>query len=275
MSKTKSSIGVFDSGFGGLEILREITAKLPQYNYIYLGDNARAPYGGRSQKVLYQFTKQAVNFLLNKNCHLIVLACNTVSSKALRKIQRQYLKHFHDHTLKVLGVLIPAVEEAVVETKNKRIGVIGTQATISSKTFEKELLELNPKIKVFQKACPLLVSTVESGETSSKTTEIEIKKYMGSLVEKNIDTLILGCTHFGLLEEKIKKIVGKSINLVSEGKVVAEKLKDYLQRHSEVEKCLGKNKKRRFFTTVEVNNFENLGSKFFKRKIKAEKVILK
>lgn len=267
------SIGVFDSGFGGLEILRKIVKRLPEYNYIYLGDSARAPYGTRSQDVIYTFTEQAVDFLFKEGCWLIILACNTASSIALRKIQREYLLA-HYPNRRVLGVLIPAAEEAVERTKNNRVGVIGTEATVSSGSFERELKKLNPEINVFQKSCPLLVPIVEYGEKDAQVINLVIKNYLKPLLDKNIDTLILGCTHYGLLEEHIRKAVGKEISLILEGRVVAEKLEDYLNRHPEIESILKKDSKIRFLTTDLTDKFEVLGSQFFGKPIKPVKIRL-
>lgn len=267
------SIGVFDSGFGGLEILKEIVKELPEYNYLYLGDSARAPYGTRSQDVIYTFTKQAVDFLFKEDCWLVILACNTASSRALRKIQKEYLStHYPDR--RVLGVLIPAAEEAIEVTKNNRIGVIGTEATVSSGSFGRELKKLNPDINVFQKACPLLVPIVEYGEKDPKVINLVIRNYLKPLLEKNIDTLILGCTHYGLLEEYIRKVAGKEIKLILEGEVVAKKLRDYLNRHPEIESILKKDSKIRFLTTDLTEKFELIGSQFFSKAIKAEKIRL-
>ena len=221
------SIGVFDSGFGGLDILQEVVRKLPEYSYIYLGDTARTPYGTRSQEVIYTFTKQAVDFLFENNCWLVILACNAASSGALRRVQREYLP-VHYPQRRVLGVIIPVCEEAIERTKNNRIGVIGTEATVSSSAFERELKKLNPNIEVFQKACPLLVPIVESGEKDSNITELILNNYLRPIIEKNIDTLVLGCTHYGLLEDEIKKVIGEEIDIVSEGRVVSIKLKEYL-----------------------------------------------
>ena len=207
MKKTNNKyIGVFDSGFGGLDILKTITKKLPNYDYIYLGDTARTPYGTRSKEIIYEFTKQAVDFLFESNCEIIILACNTASSDALKKIQQEYLPKYYPNK-KVLGVLIPTAEEAITKTNNNKVGVIATEGTIKSESFKKELLKLNPKIKVFQKACPLLVPIVEAGEQNSNFTETILTKYLKPLIKQRIDTLILGCTHYGILEGKIKKLL--------------------------------------------------------------------
>lgn len=266
-------IGIFDSGFGGLEILQEIVNELPEYDYIYFGDTAKSPYGSHSQEVVYNFTLGAVKFLFNQNCPLLILACNTASSTALRKIQKEYLPKNYPKR-KVLGVIIPVTEEAIKKTRNQRIGVMGTESTVASCAFKKELKKLNPEIKVFQKSCPLLVPIVETGEKDSKITELVLKKYLNPLIKKNIDTLILGCTHYGLLKGEIKKAVGENMNIVAEGKIIAEKLKYYLKRHPEVEENLSKNSRIRFLTTDLTKKFKILGSQFFGKKIFPEKVNL-
>jgi glutamate racemase len=268
------AIGIFDSGFGGLNIMRGILKELPEYDYIYLGDTARVPYGNRSKEIVYEFTKQAVDFLFSKNCELIILACNTASSDALRKIQREYLPKYHPQK-KVLGVLIPGAEHAVIKSKNRKVGVIATEATIKSGAFERELKKMNPKLKVFQNACPLLVPFVEAGEHNSKMTNLALKKYLKSLLAKNIDTLILGCTHYGILENKIRKIVGEKVAIVNESKIVAKKLTGYLQRHQEIEKKLAKRGKQLFYSTDLTDNFVKLGSKFIGKEIKVEIAVLK
>lgn len=269
----KFSIGVFDSGFGGLDIFREMAKKLPEYNYIYLGDTSRTPYGNRSQEVIYKFTEQAVDFLFKEDCQLIILACNTASSEALRRIQQEYLPKNYSNK-KVLGVIIPAAERAADLTKNNRVGVIGTESTVASEAFVRELKKMNPKIKVFQGACPLLVPIVEAGEERSSAADLIIRNYLRPLIKKDIDTLILGCTHYALLKNKIEKIVGKKINIITEGGVVAEKLKSYLRRHTEIERKLGKQKQIKFLTTDLTDKFRVLGSKFFGKKIFPKKIKL-
>lgn len=267
------SIGVFDSGFGGLNTLRSIVKALPQYNYIYLGDSARAPYGDKSRTQIYQFTRQAVDYLFKKNCELVVLACNTASSEALRKIQQEYLpKHYPDK--RVLGVLIPAAEFATLKTKNHRVGVMATAGTVKSSSFQRELTKLRKRIQVFQQACPRLVPIVEGGEQNLKSTRVILQKYLRPLLAKNIDTLILGCTHYGILEKPIQKLAGKNVQIISETQVLPQKLKDYLKRHSEIEKRLSRNKVLKFYSTGRIARFEKLGSKFFGKKIRAKKAVL-
>ncbi|MDQ1284342.1 MAG: Glutamate racemase [Patescibacteria group bacterium] len=266
-------IGIFDSGFGGLNILRGIIKELPEYGYVYLGDTARVPYGSRSKEVVYEFTRQAVSFLFKKNCEIIIIACNTASSDALRKLQREYLPENHP-SKKILGVLIPASEEAVRKTKNKKIGVIATEGTVLSESFPRELLKLCPEAMIYQKACPLLVPIVESGEHNSKIADLAIGKYLKELRKKKIDTLILGCTHYGILENKIRKIVGKNVKVISENKAVPKKLRTYFERHKEIENRLGKNEIRRFYSTDLTEKFQILGKKFFGKSIKVERVEL-
>ncbi|MEI8103367.1 MAG: glutamate racemase [Candidatus Moraniibacteriota bacterium] len=267
------NIGIFDSGFGGLNIMRGIVRALPEYDFVYLGDTARTPYGTRSQETIYEFTRQAVDFLFSKNCALIIFACNTASSDALRLIQQKYIpKRYPDG--KALGVLIPIAEVAVSKTSNKRIGVVATESTVSSGAFIREISKLDPEIQVFQNACPLLVPLIESGEIDSEVTEMMLRKYLASLLKQDIDTLILGCTHYGLLENKIKKITGESVTVISEPGIVAEKLADYLERHPEVEERLSKKNKRTFYSTDLTKKFEILGSKFFGKKLEVEKANL-
>lgn len=269
----KNFIGVFDSGFGGLDILREIVKKLPDYNYIYLGDTARAPYGARSQETVYKFTEQAVDFLFKKGCWLIILACNTASAEALRGIQQNYLpRNYPDR--RVLGVIIPVSEEAGIKTINNKIGVIATNGTVESNAFKRELKKINPKTLVFQQAAPLLVPLVEAGEHNSEAADLILKNYLRPLIKNKIDTLVLGCTHYGLLKEKIKKIVGKNVSVITEGKIVAGKLKDYLERHPEIEEKIGRKSKTIFYTTDLTDIFSILGSKFFGRKIRPKKIQL-
>lgn len=273
MKGKQKLIGVFDSGFGGINILRSIVVKMPEYNYLYLGDTARIPYGTRSKEIVYEFTKQAVDFMFANNCELIIFACNTASSDALRRIQQEHLPKYYPNK-RVLGVLIPAVEEAIVKTKNKKVGVIATEGTVRSESFIREFKKIDPKIKIFQKSCPLLVPIVEAGEHDSRATKLILENYLKSLKKSGIDTLILGCTHYGILENHIKKIIGSKVTIISETKIVPKKLKNYLERHPEIEKRLGKNKRTVFYSTDLTDNFTLLGSKFFGKKITAKKVTL-
>ncbi|MDE2021553.1 MAG: glutamate racemase [Patescibacteria group bacterium] len=266
-------IGIFDSGFGGLHVLRSIVNTLPHYEYVYLGDTARAPYGDRSQETIYTYTKQAVNFLFRNKCGIVIIACNTASSEALRKIQGRY--SLMRGSKKVLGVLIPAAEEAVQRTRSRKVGVIATRSTVASNKFARELTKLDPSIQVFQKACPLLVPLVEAGEQDSRETETILKKYLDPLLRKKIDTLILGCTHYGILEKKIRTIIGPHIAIISEARVVPKKLAKYFARHGEIEETLGKRSGVLFYSTDRTDNFKTLGSKLFGRKIRVERAVLR
>lgn len=267
------SIGVFDSGFGGLSILRGIVRELPEYDFVYLGDTARVPYGTRSPDTVFEFTRQAVEFLFEKNCGLVILACNTASSDALRRIQREYLpKHFPERS--VLGVLIPAVEEAAAKTRNKKVGVLATSGTVASEAFIREFSKLDPEVQAFQNACPLLVPLVEAGEENSPATDYFLKKYLKPLLAEDIDTLILGCTHYGLLERTIRKLVGRKVHIVSESRIIGGKLRGYLARHPKREQMLGKRSARTFYSTDLTEHFSTLGKRFFGEKIDVEKVEL-
>ena len=266
-------IGIFDSGFGGLHISRFIVKTLPQYDYIYVGDTARAPYGHRSQETIYAYTKQGVEFLFKHMCGIVIIACNTASSEALRMVQQKYLA-MPGLKKKILGVLIPAAEEAIQKTKNRRIGVIATEATVASRAFVRELTKLNPKVQVFQKACPLLVPLIEAGKQNSGEMKLVLEKYLHPLIHKKIDVLILGCTHYGIVEKEIRAIVGPTITLISEAKVVPKKLEQYLRKHSDIERTLSKHSGIRFYSTDRTDTFKILGSKFFGKKIRVEKTVL-
>lgn len=272
MKRTKK-IGVFDSGFGGIDILRGIVRELPQYDYLYLGDTARVPYGARSPEVVYEFSQQAVDFLFSHGCELIIFACNTASSDALRRIQQEHVPKKHPNK-KVLGVLIPAAEVAVEKTKSGRIGVIATEGTVRSGAFPRELSKLNSRATIFQRACPLLVPIVEEGEHNTPATKLILRTYLTPLKKKNIDTLILGCTHYGILEHQIRKVIGKNIAVVSEARIVPKKLHNYLARHQEIEHKLTKGRSVQFFSTDLTERFTRLGSRFFGKKINVRKATL-
>lgn len=236
-------IGIFDSGLGGLIIAHAIAQELPDYEYIYLGDTAHVPYGDRAQAEIYQFTREAVDYLFNKNCQLIILACNTASADALRKIQQEYLpKYWPDRN--ILGVLIPSAEEAA--RVGEKIGVIATTATVSSGAFNRELKKLKPNIAITNIATPLLVPIIEAGKIAEG--QQVLADYLKDL-KNNIDTLILGSTHYARLKNAAQEIVGNSVRVVSQDVVVPPKLKDYLMRHSEIETRLSKNNKREFCVT--------------------------
>ena len=268
MAKRTKKIGVFDSGFGGLHVLRSVVGALPQYDYIYLGDTARTPYGDRTQETIYRYTKQAVDFLFDQGCGLVIIACNTASSEALRRIQDTY-----GAKKKVLGVLIPAAEEAVEKTAG-RVGVIATRGTVASQKFVRELRKLDPLVRVYQEACPLLVPIIENGEQNEPETVAVLKRYLRPLLRRKIDTLILGCTHYGIIENKIRDIVGEKVALVSEAKVVPKKLRAYLRKHTEIETTLSKRGSMRFFSTDKTDKFKTIGSALFGKELKVEKAIL-
>lgn len=250
-------IGIFDSGLGGLFIMKSIVKKLPEYDYIYLGDTIHLPYGDRSSETIYQLLKNGVDFLFKKGCVLIVVACNTASAEALRQIQQEYLPtHYPDR--RVLGVIIPAVEEAM---HAKRVGILGTLATVQSKTYEKEFKKMNPHIRVFQQIAPLLVPLIENGE--KELVKPILKEYLKPLIKKEIDTLILGCTHYPLLKKEIKEIIGPDIKLICQDQFIHKKLKDYLIRHTEITKKLTKKSLREFTITEKTPHFEKLARGWF------------
>ncbi|MDD5031936.1 MAG: glutamate racemase [Patescibacteria group bacterium] len=271
-------IGVFDSGFGGLTILKSFLARLPAYDYIYLGDSARAPYGNKSPELIYKYTEEAVDFLFKKGCELIIVACNTVSAEALRKIQQKWLPENYSDG-RVLGVIIPIAEAVAEEVKKSpkrnRVGIIGTRSTIESRAYNRELEKLSPGLEISSQSCPLLVPLVEEGWTGRKETKMILKYYLRPLKLKKIDCLILGCTHYSLLFKEIEKVMGKRCQVFDSPKFVAEKLADYLVRHPEIEAKIFKKKKRIFYTTDDVNRFKNLGEKFLGQKMEiVEKVSL-
>jgi len=261
-------IGFFDSGLGGLSVFKETIKRLPKYDYIYLGDTARSPYGNKSQAEIYKFACQAVDFLFNKGCRLIILACNTASSKALRKIQRQYLPKSWPNR-RVLGVIIPAVEDSLSKLKNHngRVGVIATKTTVDSKVFEKEFRKKDRQIKIFTKACPLLVSLVEEGRYKLPENKVILEKYLKFLMDKKIDMLILGCTHFGYFKKQIRQIIEANILLISADISVPVRLEDYLKRHSELGIRPSKKPRRFFYTTDQTQRFRLLGSRLLDKKI--------
>jgi len=269
----KFSIGIFDSGFGGLNIMRAIVKQLPDYDYIYLGDTARTPYGSRSQEIIYNFTKQAVEFLFKKDCQLVIIACNTASSQALRKIQMEWLPAKYPDR-KVLGVIIPTAEEAIGVTKNMKIGIMATEATVHSRAFANELKKLNSKVSIYQQACPLFVPLIESNERGEEIIENITAHYLKSLIKNKIDTLILGCTHYGYLKKYVKRIAPTNLKIIVEDEIVARKLKKYLANHIEIEKKISRKKQRKFYTTDLTDKFAKFGSRFYGQKINPEKIVL-
>ncbi|MFI5330488.1 MAG: glutamate racemase [Desulfobaccales bacterium] len=266
-------IGVFDSGFGGLMVLREFLQLLPDYDYLYLGDNARIPYGTRSDRVVQRFTEQAVDYLFAHGCQLIVLACHTASARALRRIQQVYLPERYPDR-RVLGVLIPTVEEALARSRRKRIGVIATEGTVTSLSFELELKKLDPEVEVVQQACPLLVPLIESGEQEWEGTTMILRRYLEPFQAGRVDTLILGCTHYSILKEKIRGLIGEGQELICSGQVTADKLVEYLQHHPGIERRLTRGGSRRYLSTDLTPRFQQLASLFMGQEIDSEVVEL-
>ena len=273
--KDKAPIGVFDSGFGGLTVLSEIKSLLPQYSYIYLGDNMRAPYGNRSFDSVYQFTLNAVEWLFSKGCHLVILACNTASAKALRSIQQNALQLI-DPTKRVLGVIRPTVESIIDVTSTGHIGVLGTSGTIKSKSYEMEISKLHPHISVSTEACPMWVPLVENNEYNKPGSDYFVKQHIHNLLNKDskIDTIILGCTHYPLLTDIIKKYIPKHVKLMSQGHYVAHSLKDYLFRHPDMENRCEQNGDIKFYTTDSPEDFNMFASTIFNEDIIAQKITI-
>ncbi len=268
-------IGIFDSGYGGLSILKEITATLPQYDYIYMGDNARAPYGTRDFDTVYEYTLQCVKWFLAQGCRLIILACNTASAKALRTIQQNDLPKM-DPGIRVLGVIRPTSEVIGKYSKTGHVGVMGTTGTVQSGSYVIEIGKFFPGIKVCQEACPMWVSLVENNEYKSPGADYFVKKHIDQLLQQDaaIDSILLACTHYPLLLEKIMKFTPENITVISQGHIVAASLLDYLQRHPEMETCCSKNGTRRFFTTGEPADFNNHASLFYGEEISCQKIHL-
>lgn len=268
-------IGIFDSGYGGLTILREIHKSLPDYDYLYLGDNARAPYGTRSFDVVYDFTLEAVKYLFAQGCHLVILACNTASAKALRSIQQNDLPKL-DAARRVLGVIRPTVERLGEISKSRHVGILGTPGTINSLSYDMELTKLFPDISTNGQACPMWVPLVENQEADSPGADYFVKKYIDILLQKDteIDTIVLGCTHYPLLLDKIKKYVPEHISILEQGTLIADSLSDYLRRHPEIEEKCTKGNSCKFLTTENSEKFNELASLFLNSHISAKHINL-
>ena len=275
LSNTPGPIGVFDSGYGGLTILDKIREVLPEYDYINLGDNARAPYGTRSFEVVYEFTRQAVNKLFDMGCHLVILACNTASAKALRSIQMNDLPGI-DPARRVLGVIRPTVECVGEISKNQHIGVLATAGTIKSESYPLEIHKLFPEIQVSGTACPMWVSLVENNESQDEGADYFIRKYIDQLLSKDpqIDTVILGCTHFPILLPKIRQYIPEHVSVIAQGEYVAESLKDYLKRHPEMDAKCTKNGNCQFYTTEAEEKFSESACNFLKQQISVKHITL-
>jgi glutamate racemase len=257
-------IGIFDSGYGGLTVLKEIAAKLPEYDYVYLGDNARAPYGTRSFETVYQYTLDCVEWFFKMDCSLVILACNTASAKALRTIQQQDLSRLGQDR-RVLGVIRPTTEIIGNYTRTGHIGILGTSGTIASNSYPIEIGKFFPELKVFQQACPMWVPLIENNEHNDAGADYFVKKYIDRLMSSSpdIDTILLGCTHYPLMENKLHSFLPAGMQLVSQGSIVAASLADYLQRHPEIEQKCSKNGQTGFYTTDSTVDFDNHAGIFY------------
>lgn len=266
----QNPIGIFDSGFGGLTVMKEIVNKLPDYDYLYLGDNARSPYGTRSFETVYQYTLESVKWFFNQGCSLVILACNTASAKALRTIQQNDLPTFASEK-RVLGVIRPTAEVIGSYSETNAVGILATSGTVSSESYPMEIAKFFPELKVYQEGCPLWVPLVENGEHENNGADYFVKKNLHSIFEKgvDIDVLLLGCTHYPLLKEKIKEYLPVAVKLISQGEIVAKSLADYLHRHPEIEQWCSKNGSRKFYTTDSVEEFDNKASVFYGQAIKS------
>ena len=268
-------IGIFDSGYGGLTILREIRKIMPQYDYLYLGDNARTPYGTRSFDVVYEFTIQAVRYLFKQGCHLVILACNTASAKALRTIQQYDLPSLAPNR-RVLGVIRPTVEVAGDISKSHHIGIMATPGTVRSKTYELEIAKLFPNFQVTSEACPMWVPLVENEEYNTPGADYFVRKHIDNLLQQDpqIDSVILGCTHYPLLRDKIRQWMPDNIHIIEQGNYVAQSLKDYLSRHQNISKHITTDGTIRYLTTEQADVFQAKATIFMDTTVEAERVFL-
>ena len=269
-------IGVFDSGYGGLTVLKEIISKLPEYDYIYLGDNARAPYGNRSFDTVYRYTLQCVQWFFSQGCSLVILACNTASAKALRTIQQNDLPGI-DPAKRVLGVIRPTTEMIGNYSLTNSVGILATNGTVASDSYPVEIAKFFPEIKVYQQACPLWVPLIENNEHQGDGADFFVKKNLESIFRKgsDIDVILLGCTHYPLLNEKIQEYLPSGVKLISQGEIVADSLADYLRRHPEMETKCSKNGGRVFYTTDSTEDFDNHATIFFGEAVRSQHVDLR
>lgn len=268
-------IGIFDSGYGGLTVMKEIVKLLPEYDYIYLGDNSRAPYGSRDFETVYQYTWQAVRWFFEQGCPLVILACNTASAKALRSIQQKDLpRHFPER--RVLGVIRPSSEVIGNYSSSGHVGILGTTGTVQSGSYLLEIKKFFPNLVVSQEACPMWVPLVENGEADAAGTGYIIKDNIDHILaaDPQIDTFLLACTHYPLLEHRIREYIPRHIKIVSQGEIVAQSFADYLKRHPEIALKCSKNSKNVFFTTGDTADFDEHGSRFFEQPICSLKVRL-
>ncbi len=276
LSPNSAPIGVFDSGYGGLTVLKQLLVHLPQYDYLYLGDNARTPYGTRSFETVYQFTLESVRYLFNAGCPLVILACNTASAKALRSIQQQDLPLI-DASRRVLGVIRPSVEQVGLLTKTGHVGVLGTTGTVTSDSYRIEIQKIFPHVQVFQQACPMWVPLVENGEYQGAGADFFVQRDLQLLFAQSpqqIDTIILGCTHYPLLIEKIKSYLPTHVKLLSQGEIVAQSLADYLVRHSTMAQRCSAFGSRTFLTTDNAQTFNQHAAVFLGQAVESQKVMV-
>ena len=275
LSSSPGPIGVFDSGYGGLTILHGIRQQLPQYDYLYLGDNARAPYGPRSFDVVYEFTRQAVLKLFEKGCHLVILGCNTASAKALRTSQQHDLPPW-DADRRVQGIIRPTAEVIGDLTESRHVGVLATEGTIKSESYNLEIQKLHPDIEVSGVACPFWVPLVEYNEADSPGADYFVKKRIDQIMAKDpqIDAIILGCTHYPLLMPKIRKYLPQGVRIVSQGDYVASSLKAYLERHPQIEQRCSKNGEAHYLTTENPDKFKESAQLFLHADIQVENITL-
>lgn len=268
-------IGIFDSGYGGLTVMKEIVKELPEYDYIYLGDNARAPYGTRSYETVHRYTWECVQWFFSQGCELVILACNTASAKALRTIQQQHLKGKYSNK-RVLGVIRPTAEVIGTFSTQKAVGVLATRGTVDSGSYEIEIGKFSPEVKVFQEACPIWVPLVESQEMEGPGVDYFVKKHLDQLLNQSvkIDTILLACTHYPLLIGAIRKNLGRDVNIVSQGGIIAKSLKDYLNRHPEIELKCTKGGGRKFFTTDSPEDFNSKAGFFYGTAVTAKHIDL-
>ncbi|MGH9341191.1 MAG: glutamate racemase, partial [Acidobacteriota bacterium] len=269
-------IGVFDSGFGGLTVFKSLQERLPRYDYLYLGDNARAPYGSRSFDAIYSFTVEAVHYLLAQDCRLVIIACNTASAKALRNIQQKILPFTYPER-RVLGVIRPSVEEMGRYTVSNQVALWGTEGTIKSLSFVMELEKFAPQVELVQQACPMLVPLVEAGELDGPGAEYFVDKYWEETKRNSngIDTLLLACTHYPLLYPTIRSIIPERVQVLKQGEIVARSLEDYLQRHPEIDQDLSRSSQARFLTTDRHQDFDRLARIFLGCPVTSERVNLR
>lgn len=275
MDTTQGRIGVFDSGYGGLTILREMRRVLPKYDYLYLGDNARAPYGTRSFDVVFDFTRQAVEELFSRGCHLVIIACNTASAKALRSVQQQVLPGRYPGR-RVLGVIRPTVEIVGEISRTRHVGLLATPGTVRSHSYQLEIDKLHPGIKLTETECPMWVPLIEAGESAGDGADYFVKKYIDKTMEEdpNIDTLLLGCTHYPILLPKIRQYAPQGVKIVPQGDIVAESLADYLRRHPEIDAKCTKGGTTDFLTTENAEIFDRFASLFINDTVRSSRITL-